>query len=110
MVVATRRTKGSVSGGPAKQRTSQGQGDFAALDAEDKGRRKRRGWREVEAWRERKSLREMLADIWDDDLMIDESVFSSAESEADLYTDFEDVEVEDDLLEYDDEAFFDDED
>jgi hypothetical protein len=74
------------------------------------GRQKKRGWREVEAWRERKSLRESLADIWDDDPLIVDSVFSGAESESGFYSDSEEIEVSNDLSEFDDEAFYDDED
>lgn len=72
---------------------------------------KKRGWREIEAWRERKFLRESLAEIWDDDPLIDETVFSGTESDAAFYTESEDVEVEDELAEFDeDEAFYEDED
>jgi hypothetical protein len=73
-------------------------------------RQKKRGWREVEAWRERKFLRESLAEIWDDDPLIDESVFSGDDSDVDFYSDSEDVEVEEDLSDYDDEGFYDEED
>jgi hypothetical protein len=80
---------------------------FRAGDLSDKA--KKRGWREVEAWRERKFLRESLAEIWDDDPMIDESVFSGDDSDVTFYTETEDAEVEEDLSDFDDEAFYDEE-
>jgi len=73
-------------------------------------RQKKRGWREVEAWREHKFLRESLAEIWDDDPLIDESVFSGDDSDAAFYTESEEIEVEDDLSDFEEEAFYDDED
>lgn len=78
-------------------------------DRELSQRQKKRGWREVEAWRERKYLRESLADIWDDEPNIDETVFSSSESDSAFYTDSEEIEVEEDLSDFDDESFYDDE-
>jgi hypothetical protein len=81
---------------------------FRAGDLSDKA--KKRGWREVEAWRERKFLRESLAEIWDDDPMIDESVFSVDDSDVTFYTETEDAEVEEELSDFDDEAFYDEED
>ena len=76
---------------------------------QDLPRQKKRGWREVEAWRERKFLRESLAEIWDEDPNIDESVLTGAESDDAFYTDSEDIEVEEDMDEFDDESYYDDE-
>lgn len=69
---------------------------------------KARGWREIEALRERKFLEESLADVWDEDILIDESVFSDSERESIYYSDSEEVEIEDDMSDFDDE-FYDDE-
>lgn len=80
------------------------------LHGDDSSPRKKRGWREIEAWRERKFLRESLAEIWDDDPTIDESMFTGSESDVAFYTDSGDVEVEEDLSEFDDEGFYEDED
>ncbi len=71
---------------------------------------KRRGWREIEAWRERKFLRESLAEIWDDELLVDESMFSGDDEDVAFYTDSDNIEVEEDLSDFEDEAFYDDED
>ena len=73
-------------------------------------RAKKRGWREIEAWKERKFLRESLAEIWDDDQEIDESLLSGDEAEVTFYSDSEEIEVEEDLSDFDDEDFYEDED
>lgn len=103
-------TQGSKrSAEPVKRGGDRDAGEGSISERELSQRQKKRGWREVEAWRERKYLRESLAEIWDDDPNIDESVFSSSESDAVFYTDSEEIEVEEDLSDFDDESFYDDE-
>ncbi len=105
-------TQGSKrSAKPKKESAAKGSGESASTHKEESSGTKKRGWREVEAWRERKYLRETLAEIWDDDPMIDESVFTGSDSDEDLYTDSEEIEIEEDLSELDDdEAFYEEED
>ena len=81
-----------------------------ASAAQDGSRQKKRGWREVEAWRERKFLRESLAEIWDEEPDIDESLIKGDESDAAFYTDSEDIEVEDGPEDFEDESYYEDED
>ena len=94
---------------PIKRSGRRAAGEASVSEEDLSNRQKKRGWREVEAWRERKFLRESLAEIWDDDPSIDESVFSSSESDAAFYTDSEEIEVEEDLSDFEDETFYDDE-
>ena len=94
------------------KRTSEPLSSEARSDAREDGptRQKKRGWREIEAWRERKFLRESLAEIWDEDLLVDESLFAGDETDVTIYTDSEDIEVEDELTDFGDEEFYEDED
>lgn len=104
---AGRRSSEGASKGSSREALDDALGE---MDEAPKG--KKRGWREVEAWRERKYLRETLAEIWDDDPVIDESVFTGSDADQDLYTDSEEVEVEADLTDFDedDESYYEEED
>jgi hypothetical protein len=69
---------------------------------------KKRGWREIEALRERAELKEHLAEIWDDDIELDENVFGDCAEVVTMYrksdvaaVDFEDEEDIRELLEKD---------
>ena len=83
--------------------------DASVKDGEDAVRERKRGWRDIEAWRDRKFLRESLAEIWDDDLSVDESMLSGDDSDISFYAESEEVELEDDMDDFEDEGFYDDE-
>ena len=67
---------------------STGEANDRSLNGASDGKKSnqhKRGWREIEALRERKALKEMLAEIWDDDFDLDDSIFGEPAENASLY-------------------------
>lgn len=83
--------------------------DASVQDGKGSVSDRKRGWRDIEAWRDRKFLRESLAEIWDDDLSVDETMLSGDDSDVRFYAESEDVDLEDDIEDFEDEGFYDDE-
>ncbi len=64
-----------------------------------KPNQRKRGWRDIEAISERARLKKMLADIWHEDIEIDEDIFGGADHLSGYYTDLEveaEIEVDED--------------
>ena len=55
---------------------------------------RKRGWRDIEAISERARLKKMLADIWHEDIELDEDIFGDSDHLQGFYTDMEDDEIE----------------
>lgn len=58
---------------------------------------KKRGWRDIEALTERARLKNLLSDIWHEDIDLDSEIFGGADQFSSYYTDKEEeIDVEDD--------------
>ncbi len=71
-----------------------------AKELQAKSNQRKRGWRDIEAIVERARLKNMLTDIWHEDIEIDEEIFGGSDQVSSYYTDLEvdeeiEVEVED---------------
>jgi len=84
-----------VSAGDSKRRA--GSARAAAL--------KKRGWRDIEALAERARLKQMLTDIWHEDIEIDDEIFGLSEQQSIYYTDIEQEDIELDVAEDDADEF-----
>jgi hypothetical protein len=64
-----------------------------------KPNQRKRGWRDIEAISERARLKMMLADIWHEEIEIDEEIFGGSDHLSGYYTDLEveaEIEVDED--------------
>ena len=70
-----------------------------AKESQAKPNQRKRGWRDIEAISERARLKKMLADIWHEDIEIDEDIFGGTDHLSGYYTDLEveaEIEVDED--------------
>jgi len=68
-----------------------------AQEHQSKSNHRKRGWRDIEAIVERARLKNMLTDIWHEDIEIDEEIFGGSDQVSGYYTDLEseaEIEVE----------------
>ena len=72
------------------------QGERAASKAQGErtvpSAQRKRGWRDIEAMSERARLKKLLADIWHEDIELEEDIFGESDHLAGYYTDTEDEE------------------
>jgi hypothetical protein len=71
----------------------------SSKDHQSKPNQRKRGWRDIEAISERARLKKMLADIWHEDIEIDEDIFGGSDHLSGYYTDLEveaEIEVDED--------------
>jgi len=54
---------------------------------------RKRGWRDIEAMSERARLKNLLSDIWHEDIELEEDIFGESDHLAGYYTDTEDEDV-----------------
>jgi hypothetical protein len=101
---ATRKTK-PPNTGRAEQDTSGSwsnreiQPATPEKEQQAKPNQRKRGWRDIEAISERARLKKMLADIWHEDIQIDEEIFGGSDHLSGYYTDLEveaEIEVDED--------------
>jgi hypothetical protein len=101
---ATRKTK-PPNAGRAAQDTSGSwnnreiQPAVPVKEQQSKPNQRKRGWRDIEAISERARLKKMLADIWHEDIEIDEEIFGGSDHLSGYYTDLEveaEIEVDED--------------
>jgi len=83
---------GSNSVNPRKKET--GRADSVSQGLAKQGQKKR-GWRDIEALTERARLKNLLSDIWHEDIDLDSDIFGEADHFSGYYTDKEEeIEVE----------------
>lgn len=75
---------------------------------QNKAGQRKRGWRDIEAIRERARLKNMLVDIWHEDIELDDDIFGNLDHLSGYYARFaeagEEVEFDEELI--DDEEDF----
>jgi len=74
---------------------------------QNKAPQRKRGWRDIEAISERARLKKMLADIWHEDIELEDDIFGDLDHLAGYYAD---CEVQEEVIEIDDEIEEEDED
>lgn len=79
-----------------KKRQEAGLADSISQGLAKQGQKKR-GWRDIEALTERARLKNLLSDIWHEDIDLDSDIFGETDQFSTYYTDKEvEIEVEDD--------------